>query len=96
MKSFTGFRFFLLGKTTVLWIDQRDHELPQNGIADYLIIGNDAVRSLEQLQHKVRFRKLILDSSNSRSYAARMVKEAGSKNITAHAVVSEGAFVVNL
>ncbi len=96
IKSFTGFRFFLLGKTTVLWIDQRDHELPQNGIADYLIIGNDAVRSLEQLQHKVRFRKLILDSSNSRSYAARMVKEAGSKNITAHAVVSEGAFVVNL
>jgi competence protein ComEC len=96
IKSLTGFRFFLLGKTTVLWIDQRHYELPQNGTADYLIIGNDAVGSLEQLQNKISFRKLILDSSNSRSYASRMVNEAGSKNIKVHAVVNEGAFVVNL
>jgi competence protein ComEC len=96
LKSFIGFRFFLLGKTTVLWIDQRHHDLPQNSTADYLIIGNDAVPSLNQLQNKVRFRKLILDSSNSRNYAARLVKEAGSKNITVHSVVSEGAFVVNM
>ena len=96
VKSFSGFRFFLLGKATVLWIDQRQHDLPQNGVADYLIIGNDAVRSLEPLQSKIRFRKLILDSSNSPRYAERIMKEAELKNIPVHSVVSQGAFVVNL
>jgi competence protein ComEC len=95
-KSFSGFRFFILKKATVLWIDHRLHDLPQNGVADYLIIGNDAVRSLEQLQRKVRFDKVILDSSNSRGYAARIAAEAKATNIPVHSVGSQGAFVVNL
>jgi competence protein ComEC len=95
-RSFSGFRFFLLGKTTVLWIDDDRNDLPINGVADYLIVGNDAVRSLERLSDRIKFKKLILDSSNSTIYATRMAGEAAARNISVHSVLKEGAFVVNL
>jgi len=96
LKSFHGFRFFLLGKAKVIWIDQRQCDLPQNGAVDYLIIGNDAVHSLYPLQHKIKFGKLILDSSNSYGYAERIIHEAESGNIPVYSVANQGAFVVNL
>ena len=96
LKAFSGFRFLLHHRITVLWIDQNHCDLPGNAVTDYLIIGKDAVRSLEGLRNKIKFKQMILDGSNSKAYAARLVKEAKSKNIAVHSVVSQGAFVVTL
>src|SRR5260221_3783352 len=96
LKTFSGFRFFLFGKTTVLWIDKIQCDIPTNGAADYLVIGNDAVVSLDRIRFKIKFKELILDSSNSQKYGARIVKEAETNHIPAHSVVSQGAFVVNI
>ena len=96
MKSSTGFRYFNFQNKKVLWVDQKNCNLPDKVITDYLIIGNNAVSSLDKIQDRVDFQRLILDSSNSRTYSIKMLNEARSKNISVHSVVTQGAFSVTL
>jgi hypothetical protein len=63
---------------------------------DYLIIGNNAVRSLETLTGSITFGYLILDSSNSMSYASRIGKEAERLGVRCYSVQEKGAFVSEL
>jgi competence protein ComEC len=95
-RSYPGCRFFICGTSKILWIDQPDSDLPDNLETNYLIIGRNALRSLEVIRHKVKFRQLILDSSNSRSYEARIKNEAISKGIAVYAVAEQGAFTITL
>lgn len=64
--------------------------------ADFLIIGNNGVRSLETLQRTVTFEYLILDSSNSRFYEEKIIREAARIGIHCHSVSRVGAFVFTL
>ncbi len=96
LKSYPGFHIFLWKKNRVLWIDQPNSDLPDNMEADYLILGNNSVRSLESLQRKVKFRQLILDSSNSSRYTTRISQEARMANISVYSVLEQGAFIVTL
>jgi len=95
-KSFQGFSIFLWKKNTVLLIDKPNADLPDRVTVDYLIIGNNSIRSFESIQHKANFKRVIFDSSNSRYYVAKMAREAGLKNISVHSVMDQGAFVINL
>ena len=88
-------RYFAFKNTKVLVLDKQKSEVPQHVIADYLIISNNAVSSLDKIQG-VRFKQLILDSSNSLKYSARIVAEAKSKNVLIHSVLMQGAFHTNL
>lgn len=63
---------------------------------DFLIIGNNAVRSLETLQRTVTFEHLILDSSNSRFYEDKIIREAARLGIRCYSVSRDGAFVFTL
>ncbi len=92
VRSIHGFRYFNFQHLRMLWIDQKNIILPDKVIADYLIIGNNAVSSLDKIQDKVEFNRLILDSSNSKAYSNRILNEAMSKNISTHAVLIQGAF----
>ncbi len=92
--TFAGFRFLRYKKSTVLWINQNNYDLPINVVTDYLIIGKDAVRSLESIMSKIKFKQVILDGSNSKSYTARLLKEGLIKKIDVYSVVNQGAFVV--
>lgn len=62
----------------------------------YLIVGNNAVRSLETLTGTLTFGYLILDSSNSMTYVKRIVEEAKRAGIRHHAVTESGAFALEL
>lgn len=92
MKSSTGFRYFNFLNRKALWIDQKNCNLPNKVITDYLIIGNNAVSSLDKIKDNIEFQQLILDSSNSRAYSIRMLGEARLKNISVHSVITQGAF----
>lgn len=63
---------------------------------NYVIIGNNAVRSLETLTGSLTFGYLILDSSNSKTYVTRIIEEAKKAGIRYHAVTESGAFVTEL
>ena len=45
---------------------------------------------------KLKFDKLILDSSNSYYYANKLLKQANDRKITIHSVLHSGAFMAKL
>jgi len=96
MESSNGFRYFNFQNKKVLWVDQKNCNLPDKVSADYLIIGNNAVSSLDKIQNRVEFQQLLLDSSNSRAYANRIEKEAKARNISVYSVLTNGAYSVTL
>ncbi|MEP2667807.1 MAG: ComEC/Rec2 family competence protein [Cyclobacteriaceae bacterium] len=57
---------------------------------DYLVVGNNAFKSLAQARNTINFNKLILDSSNS-SYLASRIQSEGDDVV--HSVQHEGAFI---
>lgn len=79
-----------------LRIGAGDFHLPASCSVDYLIIGNNAVRSLETLAGSLTFGCLVLDSSNTPGYAKRIVAEADRMGIKYHSVPERGAFVMKL
>ena len=93
-ESLNGFRFYDFQNNKVLWVSQKNCELPNKVITDYLIIGNNAVSSLDKIEGKIEFRQIILDSSNSLTYATKILNEAKSRNIAIHSVLTQGAFSV--
>lgn len=96
VREFKHFRYFDFDGVTVLWINQSKTELPNGMVADYLLIGNNGVKSLAQVVDHVKFRKIILDSSNSGWFEQRLLREAAEKNIPVHSVLKQGAFNVTL
>ncbi len=65
---------------------------PQNIPIDYLIIGNNAIQSLHELG-AIHAAVIILDSSNSKGVAHRLLNEAKSRSLKVHSVLHTGAFV---
>ena len=96
MKSLDGLRYFNFNENKVLWVDQKNSNLPNKVITDYLIIGNNAVNSLDNIQGKIEFKHLILDSSNSLAYSNRILREAKLKSISIYSVLTQGAFSTTL
>ncbi|MEK6780577.1 MAG: ComEC/Rec2 family competence protein [Bacteroidota bacterium] len=96
MESANGLRYFKFRDKKVFWVDQKNSKLPNKVITDYLIIGNNAVSSLDKIQGKIEFGQLILDSSNSIAYSNRILREAKSREISIHAVLNQGAFTITL
>lgn len=77
-----------------LWVGSPDFQPTGNLQTDYLIVGNNGVRSLESLSRTLTFGEVILDSSNSQAYDRRLVSEAKRMGIRCHSVLQQGAFVV--
>lgn len=96
IRQFQGFRYFDFDGVTVLCMNQPKTDLPGNIYADYLLIGNNSVKSLPEIIDRVKFKKVILDSSNSYWYEQRLLKEADERNIPVYAVQKQGAFNVTL
>ena len=73
-------------------VNQPIKSWPQELKLDYIIVGNNSIRSVSEMRDKVNFDKLILDSSNSRYLVSRIMDE-GDPSV--HAVLLQGAFVEN-
>lgn len=84
------FRFQAL---TFLHVSSSEAPITSRASVDYLIIGNNAVRSLESLSRNLTFGYVILDSSNSMGYANRLVAEAKQMNVPCHSVLTQGAYI---
>lgn len=98
-QSFTA---VLPGGTLVVWnglkifqVDQPDGTIPANAEVDYVVVSDNSLRSVASLK-SLKFRKLILDSSNSFYFAERLLKDARAEGIPVHSVQHHGAFIVNL
>lgn len=78
-----------------LWI--RSGPVPAVPVdVDYLIIGGNAVRSLDSLVDTINFDHLILDSSNSLRYCEQLQAEAERLGKPVFSVLASGAFTMKL
>lgn len=96
IKTFDGFTVFAWKGEVFVRIFKRNAKLPNNLKADWLIVSDNSLRSLKELNTKVTFDQLILDSSNSFYFADRLLKEAKSQRINVHSVLHEGAYSYSL
>jgi competence protein ComEC len=96
VQNFRGFELYVKNGVRVLRIDNRDHDLPKGIVVDYLIVGNNSIRSIAEISAKIEFKKLILDGTNSPWYVDRIEKETQSKNDSVYAVGKKSAFIVTL
>ncbi|MBK5278784.1 MAG: ComEC family competence protein [Bacteroidia bacterium] len=95
-KTSGGLRYFKFHKKSMLLLDRKYTSLPNKVSADYLIIGNNAVSSLDKINDRIQFQHVILDSSNSMAYSKKIVNDAKSKNISVHSVLIHGAYSIIL
>lgn len=59
---------------------------------DFLILGHNAFKHYDEIASVVRFKKLVLDASNSPWISKRIKDEAGDPSVV-HSVVHQGAYV---
>lgn len=85
-----GCKLIAWEEKTILLIEAKEAILPSIHV-DYLVISNDAI-TLQALQKKIIFEKLIVDSSNSFYFADKLMKEAERMDIRAHSVLHQGYF----
>lgn len=96
VQKFKGFELYVKNGISVLRIDNRNHDLPKGIVVDYLIVGNNSIRSIAEISAKIEFKKLILDGTNSPWYVDRIEEETQSKNDSVYAVGKKSAFIVTL
>ena len=71
---------------------QRAEKIP----VDYLVVSNNAVRSLSTLNRHFSYAKLIIDSSNSTYRARQLAAEATTLALPYHCVPTQGAYEILL
>lgn len=92
-KDIPGGRLIAWSGKIILQIHDASFALPASLEVDCLVIGNNAVSSIEALVSSVKVRKVVLDSSNSFLFASRFLRDAKLYNLEVHSVLHQGAFI---
>ncbi len=91
-----GMELYRRNGKTFLAVIVPEFELPVVLHADYLIISNNSVKSLQTFAKHVKFDHIILDSSNSSMYGGRLETQAKEMGVSCFNVTRQGAFILNL
>ncbi len=91
-RSFRGCNLIVWQGKTILQITDSDYEVPGHLNLDWVIIGNNAVWQMDKIVRNITFKTLILDSSNSYSFATHFLEEAKLFKFDVHSVLHKGAF----
>lgn len=94
-REHNGCRLTVWNGLKILQLTKKDFSLPDNIQVDYVVLGGNAVRNVQALK-SIKFRKLILDSSNSFYFAERILKDAEAARVEVHSVPHQGAFIAKL
>jgi competence protein ComEC len=77
---------------TILKISERNFDFPGHLHFDCIVVGNNVAIDLNLIKTTSPDANIILDSSNSFFYSARVVAEAKKQNLKVHSVLHQGAF----
>jgi competence protein ComEC len=91
----SGCRLIVWNGIRILQLEEKNCVIPNNLEVDYLLLGKNAVYDVKTLR-SLKFRKLILDSSNSFYFAERILKAAQAEGMDVHSVQHHGAFIAKL
>jgi competence protein ComEC len=92
---FKGCRLIVWHDKTILQIENDKFEFPLSLVPNYVIIGNNAIKSLNNISH-LKSSVLILDSSNSFYFADRILKQAQHTSTKIYSVLHQGAYIDKL
>ncbi len=92
VKNFKGCRLILWHNRRLLQIFEKDFEFTAEFPVDFLIISNDAIKSLRNVVGVVTFKTLIVDGSNAFYVAEKLMKESEKLNINIHSTRHQGYF----
>ncbi len=91
-KEFKGCKAIKRNTVSLLWIKEKNHELPVNGNFEFVVVSNNALFSLEELSLPPK--TIIIDSSNSSYLANKLTSQADKLGLTVHNTRMDGAFVL--
>jgi competence protein ComEC len=89
-----GYRFITHGGTTLLHVWKQNAQPPLGIPCNYVLISHNAVSDLSVLCN--RRIPIILDSSNARSYARRILQQSAVLQLPVYSVLHAGAYDVDL
>jgi competence protein ComEC len=78
---------------SIAFIEQKNYSLPDLAEIDYLVIGKNSI-NINKLRNALNVKLVILDGSNSSWYVNQWREFCAMKNISFHAVLEKGAFVL--
>lgn len=78
---------------SIAFIQDKNYSLPELNEIDYLVIGKNSVRT-NKSGNSLKVKKVILDGSNSRWFVNQWKEFCAKENISFHAVLDHGAFVL--
>lgn len=78
---------------SIAFIERKNYSLPELAEIDYLVVGKNSIQ-IRKLVNPLNVKKVILDGSNSRWYMNQWKEFCDKKNISFHAVLDQGAFVL--
>jgi competence protein ComEC len=90
-----GCRLIVWNGIRILKLEEKSYSIPVRLQVDYLVLSKNAVYDVKTLK-ALKFRKLILDSSNSFYFAERILKAAQAEGMEVHSVQHQGAFIAKL
>jgi hypothetical protein len=88
-RELTGCALMIWNGKTILQINDPSFLIPANLEVDFLVISNNAVKSVADL---VKAKEIIIDSSNSFKLAGRLLEESRSLDIRATSLLHHGAY----
>jgi competence protein ComEC len=91
IREVDGGRIFFWNGKYFLWIDHRPQQVYPSLAVDYVIVSNNAIRSLDVLSNVKRVHTIV-DSSNSFYLAKQLKSEAEGKGFSIFAVPVQGSY----
>ena len=95
VQDFPGCQMVFWKGVTILQIREKEFSFPETVSMDYVVLRNNAIKNIAAIS-PLKFKKLVLDSSNSFYFADRILKEAQALSLDVHSVLHHGAFVTKL
>jgi competence protein ComEC len=96
VRTIPGAELIRWRKMTIVHAIDKNLVLPSGFQPDWLVIGNNSVGDISKISSQLGHTKIILDSSNSFSFATRFLKKHKHLNVQVYSVLHEGAFEFTL
>jgi competence protein ComEC len=96
VRTIPGAELIRWHKMTIVHATDKRLILPPGFQPDWLVIGNNSVEDISKISLQPGHTKIILDSSNSFSFATRFLNKHKHLNIQIYSVLHQGAFEFTL
>jgi competence protein ComEC len=89
-----GMEFFYWNGKSIAMVNDRQLKWPQKLVVDIMVISQNSFPINKMNDQDFKIGTVVLDGTNTRTYSAKMIKFASSRNTVVHWVEEKGAFIL--